>query len=50
MQRLFLESLTTLWPRLGRTLVVETDQPLDLRLFPAATPPRSEGAEPAARQ
>lgn len=50
MQRLFLDNLSTLWPRLGRTLVVETDQPLDLRLFPAAPPPRGEATDPPARQ
>lgn len=53
MQRMFWESLAQLWPRLGRTLIVETDQPLDLRLFPlapAAPAARPDGGDAAARQ
>jgi len=37
LQRLWLDSLAQIWPNLGRSLVIETDQPVDLRLFPAAT-------------
>jgi membrane protease subunit HflK len=40
LRRLWLDALAQIWPTLGRTLVIETDQPVDLRLFPrgSATP------------
>ena len=34
LRRLWLDSLAQIWPNLGRTLVIETGQPVDLRLFP----------------
>ena len=45
LQRLWLDSLAQIWPNLGRTLVVETDQPVDLRMFPSAAP--STAPEPS---
>ncbi|MFN7803787.1 MAG: protease modulator HflK [Planctomycetaceae bacterium] len=45
LRRLWLDSLSQIWPNLGRTLVIETDQPVDLRLFPPATP--TPAAEPS---
>ena len=38
LRRLWLDSLAQIWPNLGRTLVIETDQPVDLRLFPQGSP------------
>ncbi len=32
-RRMFLDAMDEIWPRLGRTLVIETDQPVDLRVF-----------------
>lgn len=34
MQRMFLETIETVWPKLARPVVLETDQPVDLRVFP----------------
>ncbi|RPI85787.1 MAG: protease modulator HflK [Planctomycetaceae bacterium] len=39
MTRMFLETLETVWPKMARPVVLETDQPVDLRVFPGGRKP-----------